>query len=202
MLGNAKLTFEELLTTLVEVEGTLNSRPLTYIYDEVENDVLTPNNLIFGRRLSLIPDETSYKIEENNATKVKRRFRHLAKLRVHFWERWRKEYLTNLREHHRSKREKRDSNVKKGDVVLVFDENLKRGFWKLSRIESLIVGTDEVIRGAKVRVMTTGNPVYLNGPVQKLYPVELNENGRVRKKERIIKLKMKWMGMITRKDEN
>ena len=50
MLGNAKLTFEELLTTLVEVEGTLNSRPLTYIYDEVENDVLTPNHLIFGRR--------------------------------------------------------------------------------------------------------------------------------------------------------
>jgi hypothetical protein len=50
VLGNAKLTFEELLTTLVEVEGTLNSRPLTYIYDEVENDVLTPNHLIFGRR--------------------------------------------------------------------------------------------------------------------------------------------------------
>jgi hypothetical protein len=50
VLGNAKLTFEELLTTLVDVEGTLNSRPLTYIYDEVENDVLTPNHLIFGRR--------------------------------------------------------------------------------------------------------------------------------------------------------
>jgi hypothetical protein len=183
VLGNAKLTFQELLTTLVEVEGTLNSRPLTYIYDEVENDGLTLNHLIFGRRLSLIPDEISYKIEENDATKVKRGFRHLAKLRVHFWERWRKEYLTNLREHHRSKREKRDSNVKKGDVVLVFDENLKRGFWKLGRIESLIVGTDEVVRGAKVRVMTTGNPVYLNGPVQKLYPVELNENGRVRRKK-------------------
>ena len=67
--------------------------------------------------------------------------------------------------------------MKTGDVVLVFDENLKRGFWKLGRIESLIVGKDEVVRGAKVRVMTKGNPVYLNRPVQKLYPVELNENG-------------------------
>jgi hypothetical protein len=104
-----------------------------------------------------------------------------------------------LREHHRSKREKRDSNVKKGDVVLVFDENLKRGFGKLGRIESLIVGTDEVVRGAKVRVMTKGNPVYLNRPVQKLYPVELNENGSSTE-ERIINLKMKWMGMITRKE--
>jgi hypothetical protein len=72
---------------LVEVEGTLNSRPLTYTYDEVENDVLTPNHLMFGRRLSLIPDETSYKIEENDAAEVKRKFRHLgylAKLRVHY----------------------------------------------------------------------------------------------------------------------
>ena len=29
VLGNAKLTYDELLTTLVEIEGTLNSRPWT-----------------------------------------------------------------------------------------------------------------------------------------------------------------------------
>jgi hypothetical protein len=67
----------------------------------------------------------------------------------------------------------------------------------VGRIESLIVGRDEVVRGAKV--MTKGNAVYLNRPVQKLYPVELNEN-RSSTEERIINLKMKWMGMITRKE--
>ena len=52
MLGNAKLCFEELLTTLVEVEGTLNSRPLTYLYEnEVEAKVVTHSHLIFCRRL-------------------------------------------------------------------------------------------------------------------------------------------------------
>ena len=53
VLGSGKLSFEELLTTLVEVEGTLNSRPLTYLYeDEVEVDVITHSHLIFGRRLT------------------------------------------------------------------------------------------------------------------------------------------------------
>ena len=32
VLGNAKLKFDELLTILLEVEGTLNCRPLTYEY--------------------------------------------------------------------------------------------------------------------------------------------------------------------------
>ena len=33
VLGNAKLKFDELLTVLIEIECTLNNRPLTYIYD-------------------------------------------------------------------------------------------------------------------------------------------------------------------------
>ena len=50
MLGNARLSFEELLTMLIEVKGTLKSRSLTYSYeDDVEADVVTPSDLIFGR---------------------------------------------------------------------------------------------------------------------------------------------------------
>ena len=64
VLGNARLTFSKLLTTVVEIEGTLNSRPLTYEYDEVGCEVLTPSHLIFGRRLKLMPDDV---VEENCA---------------------------------------------------------------------------------------------------------------------------------------
>ena len=38
MVGRSTLTFEELRTLLVEVEATLNNRPITYVYDD-ENHV-------------------------------------------------------------------------------------------------------------------------------------------------------------------
>ena len=54
VLGNARLTSDELLTVLVEIEATLNSRPLTYEYNELDEEALTPSHLIFGRRIKLL----------------------------------------------------------------------------------------------------------------------------------------------------
>lgn len=54
ILGNARLTFDELLTTVVEVKGTLNSRPLTYDYDEVGSESLTMMWLVRRVRTRLI----------------------------------------------------------------------------------------------------------------------------------------------------
>ncbi|XP_068739401.1 uncharacterized protein [Montipora capricornis] len=48
-LGNAKLTFEESITVLIEKEAILNWRPLTYIYAENTEEPLTPSHLLSGR---------------------------------------------------------------------------------------------------------------------------------------------------------
>ena len=50
-LGKAKLDFNELLIILHEIELILNSKPLTYVTDDVVDDVLTPNHVLFGRSL-------------------------------------------------------------------------------------------------------------------------------------------------------
>ena len=42
--------------------------------------------------------------------------------------------------------------VSVGDVVIVHDEGLPRGFWKLGLVKDLIVGKDGRIRGAAVSV--------------------------------------------------
>lgn len=46
-----KESVDKLLTTLVEVEATLKSRQLTYVYDEFGGEPLTLSHLMFGRRL-------------------------------------------------------------------------------------------------------------------------------------------------------
>jgi len=51
VLGNAKLSYEELESVLIETEGVLNSRPLTYLYDELTKAPLTPSHLVIGHRL-------------------------------------------------------------------------------------------------------------------------------------------------------
>ena len=78
------MTFEELQTILVEVEGTLNSRPLTYEYDEVGSEVLTPAHLISVRRLLSIPDHTAD--DDVTDSKLLKRCRYLARKKGAFLE--------------------------------------------------------------------------------------------------------------------
>ena len=50
VLGNAKLRYEELESVLIETEGVLNSRPLTYVYNELTETPLTPSHLVIVRQ--------------------------------------------------------------------------------------------------------------------------------------------------------
>lgn len=57
MLGGAKVTYDELLTMVVEEEAILNSRTLTYVYPDDVDEQLIPSHLVTGRRLLSIPDD-------------------------------------------------------------------------------------------------------------------------------------------------
>ncbi|GFX81581.1 integrase catalytic domain-containing protein [Trichonephila clavipes] len=52
ILGRALISFEELQTILAETEAIINSRPLTYVYNEPNEPFPpTPSNFLTGRRL-------------------------------------------------------------------------------------------------------------------------------------------------------
>ena len=182
VMGQAKFDYDELHTATVEVEGILNSRPLSYVSPEDFDEPLTPSHLLVGRRLLNLPSnpnadslvEYSPKVTKSHLSK---RFQYLNITLDQFWQRWRQEYLLELREHHRfNKKTPQGRQIAIGDVVVVHTDERRRGLWNLGKIEELYPGRDGNIRAASVRVYTgKKKPIILRRPVQRLYPLELNE---------------------------
>ena len=167
----------DLSTILTEVEGTLNSRPLTYHGEELEEQVLTPSHLITDQRISPLSENVTFPLKSDDIvtnSDVSTRFVYLMTKLDHFWARWHKEYLLGLRETHRLQRFL-PSHITEGDTVLVQEERTKRNRWKLGNVEELIRGKDQVIRGAKVRRLVKGKPEILCRPLQKLFQVESSQ---------------------------
>ena len=139
-LGNGRLTYQELLTTLIEVEGVLNSRPLTYVYDDDPGK--TPHLFMDRRVLSQRSSEKINGILDASVTSADlvKRANHLKHVLQHFWSRWSKDYITELREHHRVTKRRMNSPQIQGDVICVHDEKLPRNLWRLGKIQKLIRG--------------------------------------------------------------
>ena len=51
-MGKSRLTYDEIVTFSVEAESIINSRFLTYNNLDPNNDVLTPSQLVCGRKLN------------------------------------------------------------------------------------------------------------------------------------------------------
>ena len=113
-IGKATLSWRELEEVLLDVENTLNNRPLMYVEDDIEYPILTPNTLIIGQNL-LLPKEN---LETENKD-LRRRFKYILKCKEAAWIRWRKEYLKSLRERHKMKTKDPTSIAKIGEVVII-----------------------------------------------------------------------------------
>ncbi len=66
------------------------------------------------------------------------------------------------------------NSISAGDLVLVHDDQLKRGQWKKGVIQSLVVGKDGQVRGVNLRIGGKGKPQFCSRPIQKVYPLEIS----------------------------
>ena len=156
MIGRARLTYDELLTVVTEVESILNSRPLSYISCDDLDEPLTPSHFLTGRRIMSLPDGLHCQDLEDDVQMVpadlSRRMNHISGLLNQFWRRWKSEYLLELRDCHRYNTGKPDAKpVTKDDVVLIHDDK-PRGLWRLGRVINTVVGHDGRVRGATLKV--------------------------------------------------
>ena len=198
VIGMQRLSFIELQTLMLEIELILNNRPLCEIYDDDVEEVLTPNHLLFGRRIE------STNFNENNynpdSLSVPCRYKHINTILNHFWNRWSKEYLAILRDLQKTKAKKGVNDIEVDDIVLIEHDKMPRQFWRLGRVLNVIRSRDNKVRAAEVKVGKTEHVI--KRPVNKLYSLNLNphnkskpsgDNSRVKRNAAII-------GEIKRRD--
>ncbi|CAB4022425.1 hypothetical protein AC249_AIPGENE7361, partial, partial [Paramuricea clavata] len=106
----------------IEVEGILNSRPITPVSsDPLDLEALTPNHILIHRPNLNSPFDVVSDCEINS----RKKYRQAQVLANMFWNRWLKEYLPLLTKRNKWTDEVR--NLEKDDLVLVVEPNVSRG---------------------------------------------------------------------------
>ena len=149
LAGERVLTDECLSTFVTEVERILNDRPISAVSsDSRDLKALTPNSLLLGNINPVVPPNVFIKAEGyRNSWKL------VHWLADEFWRRWLKSYLPQLQQHQKWLKPHR--NLAPGDLVLVCDEQCRRGQWPKAIVEEVYPGDDGYVRVAKIKTASS-----------------------------------------------
>ena len=121
---------DELRTILVELEGIMNQRPLTYVSDiENSSEALTPSHFL-SSSVSLVEPWVG-----ESGRKLRGAYGSWVAVSNKLIDRWKKEYLTSLRVWRGVRSGGKIPEV--GDVVLV-KEGSRRSQWPLALVEQVL----------------------------------------------------------------
>ncbi|CAG9137998.1 unnamed protein product [Plutella xylostella] len=149
ILKEVHFTYEEMYTYLTQIEAILNSRPITPLSSSpLDLSALTPSHFLIGRSLTSasspqIPDVQLNKLSQLN------RFDRIQTARQHFWLRFSQEYVTQLQQRNKWKRD--SGTLKPGTLVLIKDRTQPPLAWPLGRIQSTYPGSDGISRVADIK---------------------------------------------------
>ncbi|XP_043504903.1 uncharacterized protein LOC122525925 [Polistes fuscatus] len=133
-VGETLLSYEALLTYVLEIEAILNSRPITPLSND-PNDLraLTPGHFLIGNSFTSLPEDEYRDIPSGRLSQ----WQHVQQMRQHFWNRWNKEYLneqTVRKKWHRGTADK----ISPGTLVILREDNSPPLKWSLGRIAEYI----------------------------------------------------------------
>ena len=144
------LRTDELSSILVEVEGTLNSRPLVAANStDPDEIVITPGHFLIGRPIRALLTDTS---SSTNISSL-RRWQLTKRLSGELWSAWKTHYLQTLQA--RQKWHSTRHVFTEGDVVLLKEDSLGYRHWPLARIVRTFPGDDGTVR--VVELLCEGN---------------------------------------------
>ena len=162
---NAKI-FE---TALINIEGILNRRPLTALSPAADDcEPITPAHILYPA----MKERQSCVVAPDNimaTTSLRDKFA-LSQARINgFWKSWTRDYLHLL--HNRQKWQSTKEDLKAGELVLIVDEQLARGHWRLARVVQVVKSSPHV---RQVKVRTADAKVILRDRT-KLVRLELDD---------------------------
>ena len=138
-----RFTDESLRSALMEVEMTVNSRPLTFVsLEHVDHEAITPNHFLLGSSNGAKPcnsEKIDYRINL-------RQSEHFANM---FWLRWVKEMLPTLTR--RGKWSQKVKPIAIDDIVSTVDENAEGNTWFKERGVEVVMAKAGQVRRAKVQ---------------------------------------------------
>ena len=124
------LTYSELSTVFIECANLLNDKLVgNHPQDPDDGKYLCPNDLLFGRVSSSIPSG-SFEFTTN----IKRRYEFVESVVECYWKKMDKGFLS--KPHYTTEVAYRKGNLQIDDVVLIRDDKLVRGKWRMARITS------------------------------------------------------------------
>ena len=170
-VGKSQLSWKEFAEVLLDIEITLNNRPLMYVEDDVQLPLLTPNVMIHGENIANLEEHPDNMEDKDHD--LRKRAKYLKRCKDQAWVRWTNEYLKSLREQHNLNHKSSGNAIEPGDVVLIKGDEKNRGKWNIGIIEKLNRGRDGILRSVRLR---TGKSI-LERAVQHLYPMELSVDG-------------------------
>ena len=140
-LGSDRLSRDLFATIVAETEAILNSRPLTHVSSELDDDLpLTPNHFLMGRPFVYAPAAAFY---ETSTSKLSNKSWKRAKDRVDsFWRRLLKEYAPTLIR--RTKWKQPEEPLEKDDLVWILEDFTARGIWPLGGVLEVFTGSDGI----------------------------------------------------------
>lgn len=167
VIGNNQLSYEEFNTLIIQIEGILNSRPLTQLSNDPSDlTYLTPGHFLIGAPLTTFPEPNLTDIPQNRL----KFWKLCTQMQQSFWDKWHKDYLAQLQS--RPKWQQESPNVKKGMLVLLKQDHVPSQKWPLARIEKVIPGADGKIRVVHVK---TQNGTYIRS-ITKIAKLPIYEN--------------------------
>ncbi|XP_068203602.1 uncharacterized protein [Palaemon carinicauda] len=145
-VGTNILSWSELQTFMFEIANLMNSHPTGFNpgFDPSLGIYLCPKDLLLGHTGVRVPSGLW-----NESNNPRQSFEFKQKIVNSFWKRWLRDYFSSLlvgQIWHTQRR-----NLRPGGIVLVRENNIVKGAWKMAKVAVAVPGSDGHARDVTLR---------------------------------------------------